>query len=90
MSPADDHTDPQNRGAPRPRPHDWLDAYVHFRLAHLDPDLEGGPQPEGVPDEDGGPDQDGQPPVPEVTAEELATHLADLAERYRRRPQSGR
>ncbi|MUL43836.1 hypothetical protein FZ103_22165 [Streptomonospora sp. PA3] len=87
MSAADDHTDPQNRGAPRPRPHDWLDAYVHFRLADLDPDLEGVPEPEGAREDGAGPERSQPPPVPEVTPEELAAHLAELVERYRRRPQ---
>ncbi|GAA4952339.1 hypothetical protein GCM10023224_41350 [Streptomonospora halophila] len=88
MSPADDHTDPQNRGAPRPRPHDWLDAYVHFRLAALDPDLDEVPEPEEAPETGAGPHRrDQPPPVPEVTAEELAAHLTQLAERYRRRSQ---
>ncbi|MFD0776497.1 hypothetical protein ACFQZ2_21395, partial [Streptomonospora algeriensis] len=81
MSPADDHTDPQNRGVPHPR--DWLDAYIHFRLAALDPDLDGVGDPEEAPEADGGPpDRDQPPPVPEVTAEELAAHLAQLAQRY--------
>ncbi|KIH99444.1 hypothetical protein LP52_07295 [Streptomonospora alba] len=86
MSPADDHSDPPNRGVPRPR--DWMDAYIHFRLAALDPDLEEVGDPEEAPEADGGPQsRDQTPPVPEVTAEELAAHLAHLAERYRRRPQ---
>ncbi|QBI55020.1 hypothetical protein [Streptomonospora litoralis] len=86
MSPADDHTDPQNRGAPQPHPHDWLDAYVHFRLAALDPDLDGVCDPDEAPGDDGAAEPAGPPPpAPEVTAEELADHLSDLARRYRRR-----
>ncbi|MDT0303099.1 hypothetical protein [Streptomonospora wellingtoniae] len=88
MSPADDHTDPQNRGAPHPRPHDWLDAYVHHRLAALDPDLEEAPDSDEAPEADTGPHRRDQPPVPEVTAEELAAHLTQLADHYRRRSQS--
>ncbi|GAB3466079.1 hypothetical protein GCM10027570_54970 [Streptomonospora sediminis] len=96
MSPADDHPDPQKRGAPPPRPDVWLDAYVHHRLAALDPDLDGVQDPDPDPDPGSGPDPGGArvppeppPPVPEVTAEELAEHLAHLAEHYRRRQERG-
>ncbi|MDA0566382.1 hypothetical protein LG943_18975 [Streptomonospora sp. S1-112] len=99
MSCADDHPDPQptNRGAPRPRPRDWLDAYVDWRVSRLEADLAepapgrgaaDGADPAGAP---GGraPAEDPRaapaPPVPEVAAPDLAAHLAELAERYRRR-----
>ncbi|GAA4913494.1 hypothetical protein [Streptomonospora salina] len=86
MSPDDDHTDPPHRGVPHPR--GWMDAYVHFRLAALDPDLEEAGGPEEEPEAGGAPPhRDRPPPVPDVTAEELAAHLALLAERYRHRPQ---
>ncbi|MDA8369372.1 MAG: hypothetical protein M0026_05835 [Nocardiopsaceae bacterium] len=79
MIPADDHPDHPDSGVSRPGPRDWLDAHVDRRLAELAPEL----SPEYT--EVGGDPPADPPPDPDITARDLTPHLAELAERYRRR-----